>query len=48
MNGILGAFHTNCHDVSLQLMRRFVQVAEYGNSKWPKDYVTEFAPLIAN
>lgn len=33
MNGILVAFHTNCRDVSLQLMRRFVQVAEYGISK---------------
>ena len=47
LNGILGAFHTNCHDVSIQLMRRFVQVNEYGINKWPTDYVTEFAPLIA-
>ena len=28
-------------------MRRFVQVNEYGINKWPTDYVTEFAPLIA-
>ena len=35
LNDILGAFHTNCRDVSVQLMRRFVQVYEYGINKCP-------------
>ena len=32
--------------MSLQLMRRFIQVNEYGINKWPKEYVIEFTPLI--
>lgn len=48
MNGILGAFHTNCRDVSLQLMRRFMQVNEYGINQWPEEYREEFQPLISD
>lgn len=48
MNGILGAFHTNCRDVTLQLMRRFMQINEYGLNYWPEEYRDEFAPLIAD
>ena len=48
MNGILGAFHTNCHDVSLQLMRRFTQVNEYGCYYWPLEYRDEFSLLMKN
>lgn len=48
MNGILGAFHTNCRDVPLQLMRRFMQVSEYGLHYWPEEYKDDFSPLIAD
>lgn len=37
MNGILGSFHTNSRDVSLQLMRRFLQVNEYSIHQWPNE-----------
>ena len=49
LNGILGSFHTNCHDVSLQLMRRFLNVSQnYGVDFWPKEYRAEFGPLLSN
>lgn len=46
MNGILGSYHTNCHDVSLQLMRRFVSSLDCGSCNWPEEFKSEFAPLI--
>lgn len=30
LNGILGSYHTNCHDISLQLMRRFTSSMFHG------------------
>lgn len=46
MNGILGSYHTNCHDISLQLMRRFVASLDCGSCNWPEEFKSEFAPLI--
>ena len=48
MNGILGSFHTNCRDVSLQLMRKFMQMSEYGINNWPEEYRSVYVPLIIN
>ena len=46
MNGILGSYHTNNHDISLQLMRRFLAGLDCGSCNWPQEFKAEFAPLI--
>jgi len=46
LNGILGSFHTNCHDISLQLMRRFLDTNDFGIDTWPADYRDDLAPLV--
>ena len=38
LNGVLGSYHTNCHDISLQLMRRFVSTTEHGVHNWPNEF----------
>ena len=35
LNGILGSYHTNCHDVSLQLMRRYTSGQSVATHNWP-------------
>ena len=46
LNGILGSFHTNCKDASIQPIRKFLQLSDYGVEYWPVEYRDEFAPLI--
>ncbi len=46
LNGVMGSFHTNCHDISLQLMRRFIDTSDFGIHKWPSDFKDELSPLI--
>ena len=49
LNGTLGSFRTNCRDVSLQLMRKFLNVSQYyGIEFWPNEYCADFAPLLSN
>ena len=46
LNGILGSYHTNCHDISLQLMRRFLSNDFHGFHNWPVEYRDQFSPLL--
>lgn len=46
LNGIMGSYHTNCHDISVQLTRRFLGSVQYAPINWPKDIASEFLPLI--
>ena len=46
LNGVLGAFHTNNHDISLQLMRLFLRSHEFGIHTISNDYKQDFIPLI--
>ena len=49
LNGVLGSYHTNCKDISLQLMRKFTTSSSYLNTDcWPSEYVEEFYPLVAH
>ena len=41
---MLGAYHTNCHDISLQLMQRFTSSQQYSFQSWPRE---KFAPLLS-
>ncbi len=46
MNGILGSFHTNSHDISLQIMRRYMSCQCVSVAHWPPDFKRQFAPLL--
>lgn len=46
LNGVLGSFHTNSRDITLQLMRHFLRISEYGIQNWPQEYKSDFSPLI--
>lgn len=35
LNGVLGSYHTNGRDISLQLMRHFTSSANHGVHNWP-------------
>ena len=46
MNGILGSYHTNCHNISLQVMRRFLSSDYYSIHNWPAEFKDELSPLL--
>lgn len=46
MNGVLGAYHTNNHHVSVQYMRRFLDSKIYAPIYWPKEFTNEYLPLL--
>ncbi len=48
LNGVLGSYHTNCKNISLQLMRRFMSGQYYGAENWPIEFREEFYPLLVH
>ena len=42
MNGILGSFQTNNLDISVQLMRRFLNIRIYSVQNWPNEFRDDF------
>ena len=46
LNGILGSFHTNCHDLSLQVMRRYLRTKEFQLQTFTNEYKEDLSPLI--
>ena len=48
LNGVLGSFHTNCHDIPLQLMRRYIRLHEFRNQSLQVcgEFTKDFLPLI--
>ena len=46
LNGILGAYHTNNHHVSVQYMRRFLDSKAYSPVHWPVEHSEEYLPLL--
>ena len=45
MNVILGSFQTSNHDVTIQLMRKFMSMQDVTTDQWPEEFRTEFASL---
>lgn len=45
LNGILGSYHTNSHDISVQIMRRFLSNDYYSFHNWPTEYRDQLSPL---
>ena len=48
LNGILGSYHTNCHDISLQLMRRFLSTTQHGIHNWPTEFRQQLSSLVTD
>ena len=48
LNGVLGSFHTNTHDISLQSMRKFIRSHESDIDAISSEYRKDFLPLIEN
>ena len=46
MNGVLGAYHTNTHHISIQYMRRFLDSKSYAPVYWPSEFVDEYLPVL--
>lgn len=46
LNGVLGSYHTNGHDISVQLMRRFTSNTHYGVHNWPAEYKDQLSSLL--
>ena len=46
LNGILGSYHTNNRNISVQIMSNFIDSHVYCSSKWPQDYVNDFLPVL--
>lgn len=46
MNGILGSFQTSNHDVTVQLMRKFMSMQDVTIDQWPEEFRTEFASVF--
>lgn len=46
MNGVLGSLHTNCHDLSLQIMRRYMSCQRVSPAHWPPEFKHQIASLL--
>ena len=45
-NGILGGYHTNSRNISIQLMRKFLDSKSYAPCNWPIAYKDDFYPVL--
>lgn len=46
MNGIMGSFSTSNHDVTVQLMCKFLSMQAASINQWPQDLQNDFLPLL--
>ena len=46
LNGIMGSYHTNGHNISLQFARRFFASNEFAPCNWPHEFLHDFYPLL--
>ena len=46
LNGVLGSYHTNCRNISVQLTRRFLENKLYAPNNWPTEFIEEYLPLL--
>ena len=46
LNGIMGSYHTNNRNISIQLMRRFLDCSIYAPRNWPQEFAADFIPLL--
>ena len=46
MNGVLGSYHTNNRNISVQLAKRFLDSRVYSPINWPAEFTDEYYPVI--
>lgn len=46
MNGVMGSYHTNGINISLQFARRFFASNTYAPYNWPAEFVDDFFPIL--
>ena len=46
LNGILGSYHTNNRNISVQIMKKFLESQVYAPIDWPTEFVDEYLPLL--
>lgn len=46
LNGILGTLKTNSHDISVQLMRRFLYSNDSSVNCWPAEFRRDFVAMV--
>ncbi len=46
MNGIAGSFHTNTHNIPIQVMRKLTSMQSTDSSLWPSEFQNEFSSLL--
>ena len=46
LNGLLGSYHTNNRDISIQIANRFLDIKSYAPTNWPEEFKKEYLPLI--
>ena len=46
-NGILGSYHVNNHEISIQVMRHFINHQIYRSDNWSTEFREDFIPLIS-
>ena len=48
LNGILEAYKTNSHDITVQLMRRFLSSRDCSVQFWPEEFKRDFSSMLEN
>ena len=46
LDGVMGFYHTNCRNISVQLTRRFLDSVIYAPNNWPQEFASDFLPLL--
>ncbi len=46
MNGIAVSFHTNTHNIPIQIMRKLTSMQSTDSSLWPSEFQNEFSSLL--
>ena len=46
LSGVMGSYHTNCQNISVQLTCRFLYSVIYAPNNWPQEFASDFLPLL--
>lgn len=46
LNGILGSYHTNNRNISVQIMHNFLDSLLFSSCNWPQEYTEDFLPIL--
>lgn len=46
LNGILGSYHTNNRNISVQIMHNFLDSLIFAPCNWPQEHAQDFLPIL--